>query len=278
MDCPSALHCAFVPAAYAQDSSDPGNYGNYDKAGRPDDMLNPAGQTASMKINYIIIHDTEGSYDSTISTFQNPASYVSANYVIRSSDGAATEMVRPHDVTWGAGNWYINMHAINIENEGFAAQGNTWYTEAMYRSGATLVRYLQPGTAYRSTARTSLATRTCLGRPTTTPRCSTGIQGRTGTGTISLALVHGESDSAEQASGGSVTRSTHHLVTIDPTFAQNGPRSPTARVVAASPFRCSRPTLRFTCARSGISYPLLGDLLLHPDGSWPAPASRQRLG
>ena len=32
-----------------------------------------------MKINYIIIHDTEGSYDNTISTFQNPASYVSAN-------------------------------------------------------------------------------------------------------------------------------------------------------------------------------------------------------
>ena len=42
VDCPSALHCTFVPAAYAQDSSDPGNYGNYDKAGRPDHMLNPA--------------------------------------------------------------------------------------------------------------------------------------------------------------------------------------------------------------------------------------------
>jgi len=29
-------------------------------------MLTPSGQTASMKINYIIIHDTEGSYDGTI--------------------------------------------------------------------------------------------------------------------------------------------------------------------------------------------------------------------
>ena len=43
VDCPAALHCTFVPAAYAQDSSYPGNYGNYDKAGRPDHMLNPAG-------------------------------------------------------------------------------------------------------------------------------------------------------------------------------------------------------------------------------------------
>src|SRR5262249_25139249 len=29
VDCPSVLKCKFVPAAYAQDSSDPGNYGNY---------------------------------------------------------------------------------------------------------------------------------------------------------------------------------------------------------------------------------------------------------
>ena len=39
-----------------------------------------------------------------------------------------------------------------------------------------------------------------------------------------MALVHGVSDSAEQASGGSVSRGTHHLVTIDPTFAANEPK------------------------------------------------------
>ena len=72
MDCPPALHCTFVPAAYAQDSSDPGNYGNYDRAGRPDHMLNPAGQPASMKIDYIIVHDTEGSYDGCDQHFPEP--------------------------------------------------------------------------------------------------------------------------------------------------------------------------------------------------------------
>jgi N-acetylmuramoyl-L-alanine amidase len=125
VDCPSTLNCTFVPAAYARDDpGDPGNYGNYDTARRPSHMLNPAGRTVSMKIKYIIIHDTEGSYRGAIGTFQNPASYVSANYVIRSSDGAVTEMVRPRNVSWAAGDWYVNMHAVNIENEGFAAAGS----------------------------------------------------------------------------------------------------------------------------------------------------------
>jgi N-acetyl-anhydromuramyl-L-alanine amidase AmpD len=133
VDCPSTLNCRFIPAAYAPDDpNDPANYGNYDPANRPQDM----------KIKYIVIHDTEGSYGSAINHFQDPLSYVSGNYIIRSSDGAITEMVRPSDVSWGAGNWYVNMHAINIEHEGVATQGGTWYTEAMYQSSATLVQWL----------------------------------------------------------------------------------------------------------------------------------------
>lgn len=131
-DCPSDLQCRFVPAGYAANSTDPADYGNYDPANRPKDM----------KIKYIVIHDTEGSYQSAIDHFQDTTSYVSAHYVIRSSDGAITEMVRPSDVAWTAGNWYMNMHSINIEHEGFANDGAGWYTEAMYQSSAKLVRYL----------------------------------------------------------------------------------------------------------------------------------------
>jgi len=95
-----------------------------------------------MKIKYIVVHDTEGSYQSSIDWFQDPASFVSAHYLIRSSDGDVTQMVQNKDVAWHAGNWYMNMHSIGVEHEGYAAEGATWYTEAMYRSSAKLVRYL----------------------------------------------------------------------------------------------------------------------------------------
>ena len=132
-ECPPTISCRFVPARFMQNNpNDPLDYGNYDIANRPDDM----------KIKYIIIHDTEGSYNSAISWFQDPRSYVSANYVIRSKDGAVTQMVKNKDVAWHAGNWYMNMHSIGIEHEGFASEGSSWYTEAMYRSSAKLVRYL----------------------------------------------------------------------------------------------------------------------------------------
>jgi hypothetical protein len=50
--------------------------------------------------------------------------------------------VNPKNVGFHAGNWYVNMHSIGIEHEGFAATGATWYTESMYQSSATLVKYL----------------------------------------------------------------------------------------------------------------------------------------
>lgn len=131
-DCPHGLACRFIPAAYKQFSASPYNYGNYDLANRPKDGL---------KIRYIIIHDTESSYASAINTFQTQ-SYVSANYVIRSSDGQITEMVRPENIAWQAGNWYINMHSIGIEHEGVAAEGATWFSEPMYHASARLVKYL----------------------------------------------------------------------------------------------------------------------------------------
>jgi N-acetyl-anhydromuramyl-L-alanine amidase AmpD len=268
VDCPAALNCRFLPAAYAQDSpADPSNYGNYDKAGRPNRMLTPAGQAASMKIKYIIIHDTEGSYDSAISTFQNPAAYVSANYVIRSSDGAVTEMVRPQNVSWGAGDWYVNMHAINIEDEGFAAQGSTWYTGALYGSAAALVRYLA------ARYRIPLDRQHILGHedvPGPTDFYTSAQHWDPGpfwNWNHFMALVHGVSDPAEQASGGSVSRGSHHLVTIDPAFATNKPaitdcQSGTCVTLPKQP-------ANFVYLRTGpgTSFPLLGDPLLHPGGA-----------
>ncbi len=131
-ECPSTLNCRFISAFYGPDDpNDPTNYGNYDFANRPQDM----------QIKYIYIHDGEGSYDSIVNHFQDPSAYDSAQYVI-SSQGDITQMVRNKDVSWGVGNWNMNMHGINIEHAGFGAQGASWYTPAMYQASATLVRWL----------------------------------------------------------------------------------------------------------------------------------------
>jgi N-acetylmuramoyl-L-alanine amidase-like protein len=131
-ECPAGLACQFLPAAYVQNSADPGDYGNYDLANRPDDGL---------AIRYVVIHDTEELYDPTLAEFQNSHAYVSAHYVIRSSDGFVTQMVPTHDVAWHAGNWYVNTHSVGIENEGFALDLANWFTPDLYHSLARLTRY-----------------------------------------------------------------------------------------------------------------------------------------
>ena len=89
-------------------------------------------------INYVVIHDMEGTYASAISWFKNASSQVSAHYCIRSSDGDITQMVREQDIAWHAGNWNYNKAAIGIEHEGWLSQPSKWYTETMYRRSAQL--------------------------------------------------------------------------------------------------------------------------------------------
>src|SRR3954468_8219418 len=131
-ECPPGLKCQFLPAAYAQNSSDPGDYGNYDLADRPADGL---------AIRYVVVHDTEVLYDPTLAEFQNSHAYVSSHYVIRFRDGLVTQMVPTKDVAWHAGNWYVNTHSVGIENEGFALDLSDWFTPRLYHSLARLTRY-----------------------------------------------------------------------------------------------------------------------------------------
>ncbi|MCX4445993.1 peptidoglycan-binding protein [Streptomyces sp. NPDC087866] len=112
-DYPAAL---WVPA-------DPNNY--------------TAGRTA--KIEKIVIHVTQGSYAGSISWFQDPVSEVSAHYVVRSSDGQITQMVRDADTAYHARS--ANASSLGIEHEGFI-DDPTWFTDAMYRSSAALTASL----------------------------------------------------------------------------------------------------------------------------------------
>ncbi len=88
-------------------------------------------------VDSIIIHVTQGSYAGSISWFQNPESQVSTQYVVRSADGEVTQMVEEEDIAWHARSW--NGRSIGIEHEGFI-DDPAWFTDAMYRESARLVR------------------------------------------------------------------------------------------------------------------------------------------
>lgn len=85
----------------------------------------------------VTIHTAQGSYAGTISWFQNNPYSVSAHYVIRSSDGQVTQMVRNY-----RGAHHVGVHnptTLGIEHEGYV-NNSSWYTTAMYNSSAALVR------------------------------------------------------------------------------------------------------------------------------------------
>ncbi|CAM5681559.1 N-acetylmuramoyl-L-alanine amidase OS=Streptomyces fumanus OX=67302 GN=GCM10018772_55230 PE=4 SV=1 [Streptomyces fumanus] len=128
-ECPPTVSCEWVPAPYEEFGD--GDYGNHDLADRP----------ASQRVRYIVVHDTEGTWDGVLNLVQDPT-YVSWNYSLRSTDGHIAQHVKAEDVAWHAGNWYVNAGSIGLEHEGFLTDPDTWYTEAMYRSSARLVKYL----------------------------------------------------------------------------------------------------------------------------------------
>jgi hypothetical protein len=128
-ECPPGLGCEWVPAPY-QDLGG-GDYGNHDLGDRP----------TSQKIDTIVIHDTEGYWNTAMRLVQDPA-YLAWHYTIRANDGHVAQHVKTKDVGWHAGNWYLNSKSVGIEHEGFLIDPGTWYTESMYRSSARLVRYL----------------------------------------------------------------------------------------------------------------------------------------
>ncbi|WP_030208143.1 N-acetylmuramoyl-L-alanine amidase [Streptomyces bikiniensis] len=129
VECPRTVACEWVPAPYEEFGD--GDYGNHDKADRP----------VSQSIDYIVVHDTEATWDVTLGLVQDPE-YVSWQYSLRSSDGHVAQHLALKDVGWHAGNWFVNARSVGLEHEGFLTAPDSWYTEAMYRASARLVRYL----------------------------------------------------------------------------------------------------------------------------------------
>jgi N-acetyl-anhydromuramyl-L-alanine amidase AmpD len=132
-ECPAALACTYSPDGFFQyDPNDKSAYGGHDPATRP----------VSTDIRYISLHDNEETNDGTLWIFHDPVEFASAHYEVRSQDGHVTQMMPTKDIAWDTGNESFYQHSVGIEQEGYAIDGATWYSEAMYRSTASLVRYL----------------------------------------------------------------------------------------------------------------------------------------
>ncbi len=93
--------------------------------------------TRGKAISAVTIHTMQGSYAGSIAWFKNPASNVSAHYMVRSSDGQITQMVRDAHKAWHVGS--ENPYTLGIEHEGYV-NNSSWYTSAMYNASSALVR------------------------------------------------------------------------------------------------------------------------------------------
>ncbi|GHB66887.1 N-acetylmuramoyl-L-alanine amidase [Streptomyces viridiviolaceus] len=99
---------------------------NWRRADRPDDY----------GVDMVVIHVTQGSFDSAVKVFQDPAHGAASHYVVR-KDGHITQMIRELDVAYHAGNRDYNERSVGIEHEGFVDRPQD-FTDAMYAASARL--------------------------------------------------------------------------------------------------------------------------------------------
>lgn len=244
-ECPLTVACEWIPAPYEEFGD--GDYGNHDLADRP----------TSQSIKYIVIHDTEATWDTTLKLVQDPT-YVSWHYSLRSTDGHIAQHVKTKDVAWHAGNWYVNATSVGLEHEGFLASPDAWYTEAMYRTSARLVTYLA------KKYRIPLDRQHILGHDTVPGPTSAAIPGmHTDPGPYwdwqhYFTLLGRPFRPTAGPKGG--------LVTINPDFAKNQPEF-TGCVKKGDPCAVHGSSAVRLYTRADESAPLVQDIGLRPDGS-----------
>ncbi|MGC9498792.1 N-acetylmuramoyl-L-alanine amidase [Streptomyces sp. WG7] len=99
---------------------------NWRRADRPDDF----------GVDMVIVHVTQGSFESAVRAFQNPAHKAASHYIV-GQDGRVTQMIRELDVAYHAGNRDYNERSVGIEHAGFVDRPQD-LTDAMYAASARL--------------------------------------------------------------------------------------------------------------------------------------------
>ena len=103
--------------------------------------------TTGISRSFVVIHDMEGYYLSTISYFQASATQASIHYCVnglQDSPGDApagdiTQMVEEQYWAWHVICW--NKYMLGIEHEGFVSNP-AWWTDKMYVESAKLVKFM----------------------------------------------------------------------------------------------------------------------------------------
>lgn len=128
---PGAINCIVNPTTSDCNLVKSGSPCTYTGAHRPGDYT----------INFIAIHDIEGTAQDALNVFQNPANGSSIHYIV-DSDGTVYQVLHEQDIAYHVGNYWYNEHAIGIEHAGYDATGYQWYNATEYLASAKLVAYL----------------------------------------------------------------------------------------------------------------------------------------
>lgn len=88
-------------------------------------------------VQFVVIHDTEGGWDASVSTLQNDPGK-SVHYIV-GQDGRVGQFVPESYTAWHAGNYWYNQRSVGIEHVGYYTK--TYPTEE-YVASAKLVDYL----------------------------------------------------------------------------------------------------------------------------------------
>jgi len=94
------------------------------------------------RIQWVIIHTTEGGFSSSVGWLTNPRSQASAHYVVgRDSPSESVriaQLVAESDTAWTAGNFAVNQASVNVELVGYSRR-NPPVEEETLRVAAKLV-------------------------------------------------------------------------------------------------------------------------------------------
>lgn len=129
-DYPGAIDC-IIPTSFDCNVVTGNDPCTYDSADRPNDLA----------INFVSIHDIEGTAQDGLNVFQDINSGVSIHYIV-DTDGTVYQILHEKDIAFHIGNFWYNQHAVGIEHAGFDATGFQWYNAAQYLGSAKLVAYL----------------------------------------------------------------------------------------------------------------------------------------